>query len=212
MDWGVVGTGLLFGLTASISCLGVCLPIFLPYVIEKDKTFKEGLFTSVLFSIGRMIVYIALGVAVFIIGSAVTEDAPDDWLRVAVAVLGVVVIVYGAWIVFNLPRPKWCPSKLAQNFNPLFSIILGVLIGSFFCPALWATLVLAVAVRGDFITMLLSVLSFWAGSSLMIIAAGTITGEMGGKSKRKIGVENIRFICGLVLMMAGVFYLISGLT
>jgi hypothetical protein len=46
----------------------------------------------------------------------------------------------------------------------------------------------------------------------MIIAAGTITGEMGGRSKKKIGVEKIRFICGLVLMMAGAFYLYSGLT
>ena len=207
-----MGTGLLFGLGASLSCLGVCLPIFLPYVMEKDKTFKEGLSTSLLFSLGRLIIYIGLGVAIFIIGSAVKEDAPEDWLRGAVAILGLVVILYGAWIVFDLPRPKWCPSKLAKNFSHLFSIILGVLIGSFFCPLLWATLVLAVAVSGDFATMLLSVLSFWAGSSLMIIAAGTITGKMGGRSKRKIGVEKIRFICGLVLIMAGAFYLISGLT
>jgi sulfite exporter TauE/SafE len=212
MDWGVVATGLLLGLTASLSCLGICMPILLPYIIEKDKTLKEGLFTSVIFSIGRLIIYITLGFVVFIIGSAAAEESPERWLKIAVAILGLVVIIYGAWIVFNLPKPNWCPAKLAKNFRPIFSFILGLLIGSFFCPALWTTLLLSVTVSRDFSTLLFSVITFWLGSSVMIIVAGTVTGEVGGRWGKRIGFEKLRDISGMVLMMAGAFYLISGLS
>lgn len=210
MDWGIIGTSLLLGLTASLSCLGLCIPILVPYIIERDKTPKEGLLTSILFSFGRLIIYLIIGIIVFIIGSAVTENTPENWLKIAVVVLGCVVILYGTWIVFKLPKPEWCPAKLTQNFRPLFSVILGLLIGSFFCPLLWITLVRAALSRESTI-MLLSVIAFWLGSSVTIIAAGTVSGEVGGRWGKKIGVEKLRDLCGMVLMMVGAFYLINAL-
>jgi sulfite exporter TauE/SafE len=210
MDWSVVVTALLLGLTASLSCLGLCIPILVPYIMERDKTPKEGLFTSIFFSFGRLIIYLAIGIVVFIIGSAVTERSPENWLKIAVAILGCVVIIYGAWIVFKLPKPNWCPAKLAQNFRPVFSVILGLLIGSFFCPLLWIALVRAALSRESTI-MFLSVIAFWLGSSVSIIAAGTVSGGVGGRWGKKIGVEKLRDLCGMVLMMVGVFYLINAL-
>jgi len=208
MDWGIVATALVFGLTASISCLGLCIPILVPYIMEKDKTLKEGFFTSITFSVGRLIIYFTLGLVVFMLGTLATQDAPRSWLKIAVAVLGCAVILYGIWIVFRLPKPKWCPAKLADNFRPAFSVILGLLIGSFFCPLLWFTLVGAALTR-DLLTMFFSVMVFWAGSSVTIIPAGTLSGGVGGRWRKKIGVEKLRDICGMVLMMVGVFYLIN---
>jgi sulfite exporter TauE/SafE len=208
MDWGIVATALVFGLTASISCLGLCIPILVPYIMEKDKTLKEGFFTSITFSVGRLIIYFTLGLVVFMLGTLATQDAPRSWLKIAVAVLGCAVILYGIWIVFRLPKPKWCPAKLADNFRPAFSVILGLLIGSFFCPLLWFTLVGA-ALTKDLLTMFFSVMVFWMGSSVTIIPAGTLSGGVGGRWRKKIGVEKLRDICGMVLMMVGVFYLIN---
>lgn len=208
MDWGIVATAFIFGLTASISCLGLCLPILVPYIMERDKTLREGFFTSITFSVGRLIIYFTLGLVVFMLGTLATQDAPRSWLKIAVAVLGCVVIIYGIWIVFRLPKPEWCPAKLADNFRPAFSVILGLLIGSFFCPLLWFALVAAALTR-DLLTMFFSVMLFWLGSSVTIIPAGTLSGGVGGRWRKKIGVEKLRDICGMVLMMVGVFYLIN---
>ncbi len=210
MDWSVVVGALVLGLIASLSCLGLCIPILVPYIMEKDKSLKEGLSTAVFFSIGRLIIYLAIGITVFMIGSRVVGGFPDEVLRVSVTLLGGVIIIYGAWIVFKMPRPLGCPAKLAQNFRPIFSIILGMLIGSFFCWALWAML-LMVVLSGDFLTMFLSVIMFWIGSSTTIIAAGTISGEAGGRFGKKIGTERLRELCGMVLMMVGAAYMINGL-
>lgn len=208
MDWGVVGFAFVFGLTASLSCLGLCIPILVPFIMERDKTLKEGLFTSFLFSIGRLIIYFSIGVVVFIIGSALTERSPSVWLNIAVGILGCAVILYGIWIVYKLPKPKWCPAKLAKNFRPIFSVILGLLIGSFFCPLLWITLIRA-ALTGDSLTMFFSVIAFWLGSSGAILVAGTLSGEVGGRWGKKMGSDRLRDLCGMVLMMVGVLYLIN---
>lgn len=207
MDWSIVATSLLLGLIASLSCLGLCIPILVPYIMEKDKTSKEGLFTAIFFSVGRLIIYLGVGIAVFMIGSAVVNRSPETWLKVAVGVLGILIILYGAWIVFKLPKPKWCPAKVSESFRPMFSVILGLLIGSFFCWALWAALLMA-TLSGDISVLFLSVIAFWAGSSVTILIAGTLSGGVGGRWRKKIGVEKLREICGLVLMMVGAFYLI----
>lgn len=206
-----MGTALALGFAASLSCLGICIPILVPYIMGKDKTLKEGFITSSLFSLGRVIIYFSIGIVVFLISMTLTEDAPESWLTIAVAILGVVIIIYGVWIVFKLPKPNWCPAKLAKNFGPVFSVILGLLIGSFFCPALWIALVGATLTR-DFSVLLLSVGAFWAGSSVFIIIAGSVSGEVGGRFGKKVGVEKLRDLCGMVLIMAGAFYLYSGLT
>ena len=211
MDWGVIASAFVFGLTASISCLGLCIPILVPYIIEKDKTSKEGLTTSVFFSMGRLFIYLAMGLFIFMVGSALTERSPSTFLKVAVVILGCVVIVYGVWLFFRLPRPKWCPAKIAKDFRPVFSVILGLLIGSFFCPLLWIALVRA-TLTGDIITMFMSVFVFWMGSSVTILAAGTVSGEVGGRTGKRIGYEKLRDVIGMVLIMVGAFYLISGLS
>ncbi len=210
MDWSIVATAFVFGLTASLSCLGLCIPILVPYIMEKDKTPKEGFITSVFFSMGRLFIYLTIGLVVFMVGSALIERSPSGFLTFAVAVLGCVVIIYGAWIVFKVRKPKWCPAKVAENFRPMFSVVLGLLIGSFFCPLLWITLVRATLTR-DMLTMFMSVIAFWLGSSGTIIAAGTISGKVGGRWGKKIGSEKLRDVCGMVLMMVGVFYLMTGL-
>lgn len=208
MDWSIVATSFILGLLASISCLGLCIPILVPFIMEKDKNYREGFFTSAVFSMGRLIIYFALGFAIFAVGSVVTDRMPVNWLTGSVVILGIVVIIYGAWIVFKLPRPKYCPATLARNSRPVISVILGMLIGSFFCPLLWIALVSAILTR-DMLTLVLSVFSFWLGSSIAIVTAGSVSGEIGGRWGKKIGAERLREIMGMVLMMVGAMYLIN---
>ena len=211
MDLGIILTSLGLGLVASLSCLGFCIPILVPYIMEKDKTPKEGFYTSIFFSVGRLIIYLGIGLVVFAIGSSVTENIPEVWLKISGLILGIVVMIYGAWIYFKFQKPKWCPAKLTPHIRPMFSVMLGVLIGSFFCPLLWITLVGATTLSGDFLTLILSVFAFWIGSSTSIVVAGTISGEGGGRLGKKIGLEKLRELMGMVLIMVGIFYLFRGL-
>ena len=118
MDWSIVATAFVFGLTASLSCLGLCIPILVPYIMERDKTLKEGLYTSIFFSFGRLIIYFAIGIAVFMIGSTVTEDVPESWLNVAVVILGCVVIAYGAWSFSGFQNPNGVPQNSLRTSDP----------------------------------------------------------------------------------------------
>jgi sulfite exporter TauE/SafE len=186
------------------------MPILIPYIVGKDKTFQEGFITASLFSVGRFLIYFGMGMVVFMVGRALTEEVPRDFLKIAVATLGIVVIAYGVVMVFRVPRPKWCPSKITNNIDPFFSVILGLLIGSFFCPLLWAALIAAALTR-DFLTMVLSVAFFWIGSSVAIFIVGTVSGEIGGRGRKRIGKEKLRDIMGMILIMVGVIYIVNGL-
>ena len=115
MDLGIVVTSFILGLLASISCLGLCIPILVPFIMEKDKNFREGFFTSAVFSMGRLMIYFALGLAIFAAGSVVTDRMPVNWLTGAVVILGIVVIIYVGWIVFKLTLPNYCTATLARN-------------------------------------------------------------------------------------------------
>ena len=205
---GVVVTSFILGLMASISCLGLCIPILVPFIMEKDKNYKEGFFTAIIFSMGRLMIYFALGFAIFAVGSVVTDRMPVNWLTGSVIILGIVVIIYGAWVVFKLPRPKYCPATLARNSRPVISVVLGMLIGSFFCPLLWFALVSATLTR-DMLTLVLSVFAFWLGSSVTIVTAGSVSGEIGGRWGKRIGADRLKEIMGMVLMMVGAMYLIN---
>lgn len=214
MDWGIIGASFILGLIASTSCLGICIPIMVPFIMERDRTPREGLITSILLSMGRLMIYMGMGIVIFWVGITLTENIPTPWLTITAMTLGLVVIIYGAaiiyeaWYVINLPKPKWCPAKLARNFRPIFSVILGLLIGSFFCPILWIALVRAALTR-DLSIMFLSVISFWIGSSTTILAAGIISGKLGGIFKKWKGTQELRLTMGMVLMMVGAMYLIN---
>jgi sulfite exporter TauE/SafE len=211
MDWGIIGSSFIFGIGASLSCLSICIPILVPHIMERDKTLKEGLITSTLLSLGRLMIYLGIGIIVFWVGFTLSENAPSLWLAVTFIALGFIVLIYGAWLVFSPPKPRWCPAKLASNFRPMFSVILGLLIGSIFCPILWAALIAAALTR-DLSTMFFSVIAFWLGSSTSIISAGTVSGGFGGRWSKKVGSQRLREIMGMVLMMVGAFYIFLGLT
>lgn len=207
MALDIIATSFILGLTVSSSCLGICLPVLAPYIMSKDNDLRSGFNTSVLFSIGRLITYLALGTAVLIVGSAVLSTLTSNWVKVSAVLIGATIFLYGAWILFKLPSPKWCKRKYSSSF---YSIIIGMLVGSFFCPALWLAVLNAVLI-GNFLIMTFSIFSFWLGSSIFIILAGTLSGGIGKKWKLWAGAKKVRDICGIALIVVGAFYIINGL-
>lgn len=49
------------GLSASVACAGVCLPVLVPYVAAEHPTVRKGIYATALITGGRLASYLILG-------------------------------------------------------------------------------------------------------------------------------------------------------
>ncbi len=207
-----VVTGFFLGLSASPACLGVCLPVLLPHigVVSGGSPLRAGFAASSLFALGRLILYLCLGTAVFALGASMMQAdlwSNTTWVRLGHILLAVLVALYGVSVVFNWPRLTWCQTLFhGPRPQPLLSILLGALAGSILCPALWLAF-LQVAELAWLPLALLCILSFWLGSSLFVIAIGVSAGAL---LKYWRNLPQVRGVAGATLIFVGVLYMIGG--
>jgi sulfite exporter TauE/SafE len=89
-----ISAGFTLGLGVSGSCAVMCMPVLASYVASSEKpTFANGLFTSLLFSLGRLISYTVLAIIFGLIASAF--DISQTVKGIAVLILGCLVIIQG---------------------------------------------------------------------------------------------------------------------
>jgi len=204
-------TSFLLGLSASPTCLGICLPVLLPHigVVGGGRPLKAGFSASILFALGRLIVYLSLGTALFLLGATLQEAnqwKSIPWISVGHILLAILVILYGVSVVFDWPRWSWCQTFFhGPRQRPLLSALLGALGGSILCPALWLAF-LQVSQLGWLPVAWLSIVSFWVGSSLFIIAIGVSAGAL---MRYWRNLPQVRGIAGATLIFVGSLFLIS---
>jgi sulfite exporter TauE/SafE len=209
-------TGFLLGLSASPTCLGVCLPILLPHigVVGGAHPLRAGFSTSLFFALGRLVLYLALGIALFALGASLQQAGLQQWVGnnspwagISRVLLALLIILYGVSVVFGWPRLNWCRTFFhGPRQRPLLSMLLGLLAGSIFCPALW----LAFLYVGR-LTWLpeagLSILSFWLGSSILMIGLGVSAGLLLRFWRQ---LSQVQSVAGITLILVGTLYLIGG--
>jgi sulfite exporter TauE/SafE len=194
---------LLLGLAATASCLSICMPFFVPFVISHDNSALKGFITSVIFSVGRLIVYMTVGLVFFLIFSNLLENVENvtdiDEFSLFQVVVGWLIIIYGVTVLTKAPVPKICPAKYARG---AVSLMVGMLIGSFICPPF--ILMLVANLEETVLVLVISVLLFWIGSSISIFLMGTGAGFVSKIAHRKFDPEKIRNIMHMVLIMVGI--------
>jgi sulfite exporter TauE/SafE len=204
-------TSFFLGLSASPTCLGVCLPVLLPHigVVGGGRPLQAGFAASILFALGRLIVYLSLGTALFVLGTTLQEAnlwRNTPWINVGHFLLAILITLYGISVVFDWPRLSWCQTLFhGQRQRPLLSVLLGALAASILCPALWLAF-LQVTQLAWLPNAWLSIISFWLGSSLFIITIGVSTGALLGYWRN---LPQLRGIAGATLIFVGALYLIS---
>jgi len=204
-------TSFFLGLSASPTCLGICLPVLLPHigVVGGGRPLKAGFAASILFALGRLIIYLSLGTALFFLGATLQEAnqwKSTSWISVGHILLAILITIYGISVVFDWPRLSWCQTFFhGPRQRPLLSVLLGALGGSILCPALWLAF-LQVAQLGWLPIAWLSIISFWVGSSLIIITIGVSAGAL---LRYWRNLPQVRGIAGATLIFVGTLFLIS---
>lgn len=215
MIFQAVASSFILGLSASPICLGVCLPVLLPHigVVGGERPLRAGFTASLFFAVGRLVIYLGSGVLLFALGASLqeaglwnwaTNNAP--WLSASRILLAILIGLYGVSVLFDWPRLTWCQTFFhGQRRRPLLSILLGALAGSILCPALWLA-ILQVAQLAWQPLAWLSIVSFWLGSSLFVVAVGVSAGAL---LKYWRNLAQVRGVAGATLLLVGVLYLIG---
>jgi sulfite exporter TauE/SafE len=210
-----VAASFLLGLSASPACLGVCLPVLLPHigVVGGGRPLQAGFATSLFFALGRLVIYLGLGMVLFVLGASLQEAGLSDWalsnapwISASRVLLAILVVFYGITVVFDWPRLAWCQTFFhGPRQRPLLSVLLGALAGSILCPALWLALLQVAQLDWQPLAWL-SIVSFWLGSSLFVIAAGISAGAL---LRHWRNLAQVRGVAGATLIFVGALYLIG---
>jgi sulfite exporter TauE/SafE len=192
------------GFGASLGCLATCVPVLVPYTATAEKpSIRSGLVSALLFSIGRLIAYTGL-LSVFV---AVKEIIPISTTGVAVATLvsGIILVLSGlaAFGIFN--RPSILSRTLCQHMSSVRSpLYLGILAGIRPCGPLLAAMTFMLTLP-NIAEMSIFVIFFWLVSSFLLLAIGAAGGGLALILSRRIGVDRIRRIAGVAMVVIGLF-------
>ncbi len=206
----IISTGLIMGFSASLVCLGWCVPVIMPYTAVAGKPgIISGLLTTGLFSLGRLISYLML-MSVFLAFRALVPLS-SALGGIATIVSGILLIISGlsatGAIKLRVGFAAFVCRRIAGTSSPLY---LGILTGLRPCGPLLAAMAFMIALPtpigiGSFM------LSFWVASSLLVISLGLLGGGISVLVSKKLGVERLRSITGMAMIFIGAFLLLVGI-
>jgi sulfite exporter TauE/SafE len=201
---------MVMGLSASLVCMGWCIPVIMPYAaVAKKPGVLSGFITTGLFSLGRLASY-AVFVGLFF---ALKEILPIDPVFgvVATVLSGLILILSGlsfnGVIKIESKLGKLVCRRTAGTDSPLF---LGVLTGLRPCAPLLAAMTFVIALQ-TILEAGVFLISFWIASSAIVIALGTLGGAFSMLLSKKIGIDRLRSIIGMAMIFIGVFLILLGI-
>ncbi len=206
----IIYLGLTIGVGASASCAAICTPVLVPYIASSEKpTIAKGLSTSILFSIGRLFSYLVLGL---VFGLLIVSVEINPVVTASITMLlGFLLVLHGlsTFGLFTIKNPLG--SMLCRyTANKRSPVYLGILTGLRPCIPLIAALTYTLTLAST-AHVLLFMVSFWLGSSLLILLIGPLSGALAGLAAKRVTADRIRRIAGIALFLVGIFFIIQGL-
>ena len=133
--------GLIFGLISTLHCAGMCGPLalYIPTQVQGDKRVF-----GVLYQVGRVSIYILIGVMVFLLGLSFSVFKMQQMISI---LMGSLMFLYGIWPLLKLPKFKFFSrfqtrflsqiSSAIGNNNRKSAISLGIMNGLLPCGAIY---------------------------------------------------------------------------
>ena len=179
----VLITFFLIGLTFGAGpCVVSCGPLLLSYIVGTKKNIASSIRVYLLFSLARILVYLALGAAIFFLGRFAMESLLGDISRYVLILGGAFIILVGVLTAFgrHLKLKPW--QALQSNFierDKKSIFIFGLVIGLLPCAPLLAAISYMGLVSKSLPDSLLYSLFFGIGTvvsplAILVIAAGYI--------------------------------------
>jgi sulfite exporter TauE/SafE len=190
-------------------CVASCGPILVSYVAGTRKNVAGALIFYFLFSVGRVLVYAGLGIAVFFAGSFVFERMLGGVVRYAVTAGGAFIVAIGILMALgkNLAWPvcRILEANLLHKGH-LSALFLGLIMGIAPCAPLIAVLSYVGLVSKSWTDGLWYGLAFGAGTCVsVLIVLVALAGCIPAWLKRGpvIYERLLRAMCGVVIAVLG---------
>jgi cytochrome c biogenesis protein CcdA len=186
-----------------------CTPVLVPHIVADHRGGKRGLFTSIVFSLGRLIAYLAYALALGVAGEALSEGIRSSTSPVLIG-MGALLIIYGVSISYGHYIWPNVTSRICAHFRSRNStFVLGVLMG--LTPCLPLTMAMAYSLTlPDLLATVAFFIFFWLGSSTYTVALGAASGAIGQLAVARMQIERIRRTSGIALFAAGVLFFSEG--
>lgn len=196
-------------LTSFSPCMYPLLPAMVAYILPKSTSRKKGFILSLFYVLGLSITYSILGLIASLSGQLFGRliTKPIFYLIVAniYIILGLVLLD-----VFELPMPHFFKAK---NVEPkgywltlVFGMISGLMIGPCITPIL-ASVLIYVSTKQNIIFGSTLLFTFSFGMGFLFILLGAFGGVLLSLPKSGEWLLKIKKICGIILILAGEYFL-----
>jgi len=186
-------------------CLITCAPIILPYAGTK-KTWKEGFFTTLSFSLGRLAVYTILGGLFGYFGAFILKYYfASGFYYYIQTILSVIMISIGVAILLGKETGfRFCGTGEGNM------AVLGVLVGLSPCMPLIGILLEIALLSKSFLAGLVYSFCFGIGTVISpLLLLGAVIPHFGGKIDKKY-FKVFSYVCGIMLILIGGIILLRG--
>ncbi|MFH1578318.1 MAG: cytochrome c biogenesis protein CcdA [Candidatus Omnitrophota bacterium] len=195
-------------------CVYPLLPITVAYIGASSANSKlKGFGLSLIYVSGISVTYTILGLAAVLTGSIFGRFSGLPLVRV---IIGLIIIFFGfaLWAGWGLGLSGRKPLMLKQRGTYLSCFILGITSGlitaSCTVPVLGSILAF-VAAKRNFIYGGFLLFSFAYGMGLLLILIGTFSSFLTSLPKSGRWMEIMKKICAVVLIITGIYFLVSGI-
>jgi sulfite exporter TauE/SafE len=197
--------GFLLGLANGSSCLALCAPVLIPFLLSEGKDVRQNLATLVKFLGGRLGGYLLFGLLAWAVGGLLLEAGGDQALLIGGTYVGLSVLLLVAVLRPKRPAPGACAVTQAQarfrRWPALIPVGMGLLAGLKVCPPLLLAFTDA-ASSGTLGDSLLLFVTFFLGTSLYFLPLPLL-----GAVTR---MPDLRIIGRFAAVIVALYYLVSG--
>lgn len=204
--------GLLLGLTTGTSCLVICGPIVVPYLLGEGISIKKSLFDILLFLGSRFFAYMILGIIAALVGQTFLNNEIYQHIITGSAymILSVMLVIYSFIKIRHICAIKPFSKALihrADRRTIAIPIVGGLVTGLSFCPALLLAFTGA-ASQDSLLKSMGYFLFFYLGTSVYFLPL-ILLGFTHGKNVIHIIGKITAGLAGLIFFIKGLMLVLS---
>jgi len=188
-------------------CLALSGPILLPYIAATKGGWREGLRTSAIFSLGRLLALAILGGLASVAFASINRFFPPHRSGYLYLVMAVFIVLMGALVIlgrgFRVPFYRTLREYIVER-GTASMLFLGFLIGISPCATLVAILTYIACTATNVLSGMVYALSFGVGTVVPLMILGPLVGFLPeGVFKSATPLRVFRAMCGAILILFG---------
>ncbi len=197
----------------SSTCLLVCAPILLPFVLGTAGNWKKGLQATLIFSAGRITICILFGLLLGLGKQIYLDSFLESQFNFELQIFfGLFIFLIGFLLILGKHRLNICPGlgKLLTRHNLKTVFILGLLMGIIPCGPLMAVFAYIFIKATNLISSVLLTLAFGLGTTISpMLVLGAFSGFIPQKIPKTKFLKVLKIFAGLILMFWGLQIILS---